>query len=143
MEVDRETGRVSVDRYVAVDDVGVVVNPRIVHGQVHGGLAQGLGQSLLECCVYDANAQLLTGSFMDYAMPRADDMPSLAVDFHPVASPKNPIGVKGSGEIGVTGSIPTISNAVMDALARSGATTELDLPLTGEKVWRALQQVSR
>ena len=108
----RNTGKITVDRYVAVDDVGTIVNPPIVHGQVHGGVCQGMGQVLMEHCQYSEDGQFLTGSFMDYAMPRAADVPSMDTAFHPVPSPKNPLGVKGSGECGVTGSLPAVTNAI-------------------------------
>ena len=137
--LDPDTGKVSVERYVAVDDVGTIVNPPIVHGQVHGGVAQGLGQVLMEQCEYDADGQFLTATFMDYAMPRAKDLPPIKTEFRPVPSPKNPLGVKGSGECGVTGSLPALSNAIIDALARAGAPTEVDMPFRPEKVWRALR----
>jgi carbon-monoxide dehydrogenase large subunit len=139
IEVDPETGKIVVDRYVAVDDVGTIINPPIVHGQVHGGICQGLGQVFMEHCQYDEDGQFLTGSFMDYAMPRANDIPPLTAEFHPVPSPKNPLGVKGSGECGVTGSLPALTNAVADALARAGAPTEIDMPMTPEKIWRAFR----
>ena len=138
LEIDPETGSISVDRYVAVDDVGVVINSMIVHGQVQGGIAQGLGQALMERIVYDADGQLLSGSFMDYAMPRASDMPMMEVALHPVPARSNPIGVKGAGEAGVTGSLATIMNAVADALERVGIVAPLDMPATPEAVWRAL-----
>jgi carbon-monoxide dehydrogenase large subunit len=137
--LDLETGKTKVDRYVAIDDVGTVINPAIVHGQVHGGVCQGLGQVLMEHCQYDSEGQFLTATFMDYAMPRASDLPSIDTEFHPVPSPKNPLGVKGSGECGVTGSLPAITNAIADALARAGAHSQIDMPCTSEKVWRALQ----
>jgi carbon-monoxide dehydrogenase large subunit len=139
IEVDPETGMIVVDRYVAVDDVGTIINPPIVHGQVHGGVCQGLGQVFMEHCQYGDDGQFLTGSFMDYAMPRADSIPSITTEFHPVPSPKNPLGVKGSGECGVTGSLPALMNAVADALARAGASPEIDMPVTPEKIWRALR----
>lgn len=139
VEIDPETGTVRVDRYAAVDDVGVAVNPTIVHGQVQGGVAQGLGQALMERVVYDADGQLLSGSFMDYAMPRASDMPAaMAVGLHEVPARSNPIGAKGAGEAGVTGSLATVMNAVADAMERAGATAPLDMPATPEAVWRAL-----
>ncbi len=138
VEIDRDTGAVRVDRYVGVDDVGVAFNPTIVHGQVHGGVAQGLGQVLMEQAVYDRDGQLLSGSFMDYAIPHAADMPSMTVALHEVPARSNPIGVKGAGESGVTGSIPAIANAVADALAQAGALRPIDMPFTAEKVWRAL-----
>lgn len=139
IEIDPETGRTAVDRYCAVDDVGTVINPLVVHGQVHGGVAQGLGQTLLEHIRYDQAGQLVTASFTDYALPRAADVPPLAVDFHQVPATANPLGVKGCGEIGVTGSIAAISNAVADALARAGVAETVDLPATPEKIWRALR----
>jgi len=139
IEMDPETGTIVVERYTAVDDVGTIINPPIVHGQVHGGVCQGLGQVFMEHCQYSDDGQFLTGSFMDYAMPRADSIPSIATEFHPVPSPKNPLGVKGSGECGVTGSLPAFMNAVADALARAGASPEIDMPVTPEKVWRALR----
>jgi carbon-monoxide dehydrogenase large subunit len=143
VELDRDTGMITVERYLAVDDVGTMVNPPIVHGQVHGGICQGLGQVLMEHCRYSEDGQFLTGSFMDYAMPRAVHLPSIATEFHPVPSPKNPLGVKGSGECGVTGSLPALANAVVDALARAGASTQIDIPFTPEKIWRALQAAPR
>ncbi|HTM72205.1 MAG TPA: xanthine dehydrogenase family protein molybdopterin-binding subunit, partial [Pseudolabrys sp.] len=141
VEIDPETGKVDVVAYCAVDDVGTIINPLIVHGQIHGGVAQGIGQVLLERIAYDDDGQLLTGSLMDYGLPRADNLPALTVDFHPTPSTKNPIGVKGTGECGVTGSIPAVLNAVNDALARAGAATALGLPVTPEKVWRSLRDV--
>lgn len=138
VEIDPDTGVVTVDRYTAVDDVGTVVNPMIVHGQVHGGVTQGIGQALREECRYDAKGQLVTGSFMDYAMPRATDVPNFDVDFHPVPSKTNPLGVKGIGEAGMVGAIPSVLNAIADALACRGATINFQMPATPEKVWRAL-----
>ena len=138
LEIDPDTGTVTIDRYIAVDDVGTVINPMIVHGQVHGGLVQGLGQALSEHCVYDSEGQLVSGSFMDYAMPRARDIPPLTIDFHPVPSPANPLGVKGAGEAGVVGVLPAVMNALADALASRGLTVDFDLPATSEKIWRTL-----
>jgi carbon-monoxide dehydrogenase large subunit len=143
VEIDPATGRVSVESYVAVDDVGTMINPHIVHGQVQGGVAQGLGQVFMEHCQYNEDGQFLTGSLMDYALPRASDLPSIGTDFHPVPSPKNPLGVKGAGECGVTGSLPALMNAVADALASAGASPLLDMPATAEKIWRALEAVRR
>ena len=140
IEVDPATGTVKIDRYVSVDDVGTVINPMIVHGQVHGGIAQGVGQALMEHCRYDDDGQMLTGTFMDYAMPHAVDLPRIQAEFHPVPSPKNPLGVKGAGECGVTGSLAAVMNAIADVLAQVEAPTELNMPATTEKVWRALQQ---
>ncbi len=141
VEIDPETGKVDVVAYCAVDDVGTIINPLIVHGQIHGGVAQGIGQVLLERIAYDDDGQLITGSLMDYGLLRAADLPALSVDFHPTPSTKNPIGVKGTGECGVTGSIPAVLNAVNDALARAGATTAIGLPVTPEKIWRSLRDV--
>jgi carbon-monoxide dehydrogenase large subunit len=139
VEVDPDTGAVTVDRYAAVDDCGRVINPPIVHGQVHGGIGQGYGQALREEIVYDrATGQLLTGSFMDYAMPRAADLPSFDVDFHEVPSPANPLGAKGVGEAGITGALPALMNAIADVLAQRGKAIDFDMPATPEKVWRAL-----
>ena len=137
-EVDPETGIVRLARLVAVDDVGRVMNPLIAEGQVHGGMVQGIGQALMEQSVYDETGQLLTGSFMDYAMPRADQLPRFETDFdQSVPSALNPLGAKGVGEAGVHGAMPAVVNAVLDALAERGVAA-LDMPLTAEKVWRAL-----
>ncbi len=139
VEVDPETGKVEIDRFVAADDFGNIINPMIVDGQVHGGLGQGIGQALLEHCVYDADGQLLTASYMDYAMPRAGDLPSFEVD-HSCATPctHNPLGVKGCGEAGAIGSPPAVVNAVVDALSELGV-THIDMPLTPARVWAAIQ----
>ncbi|MDF0600435.1 xanthine dehydrogenase family protein molybdopterin-binding subunit [Psychromarinibacter sp. C21-152] len=141
VEVDPETGKVRVDRFAAADDFGNVVNPMIVEGQVHGGLAQGIGQALLEGCTYDETGQLLSASYMDYAMPRADDLPSFQVD-HSCQTPctHNPLGVKGCGEAGAIGSPPALVNAVVDALQRGGKdVTHIDMPLSPARVWAAMQ----
>lgn len=140
VEVDPETGQVNIDRFTAADDFGNVVNPMIVEGQVHGGLAQGIGQALLENCAYDENGQILSGSYMDYAMPRADDLPNFSVD-HSCQTPctHNPLGVKGCGEAGAIGSPPAVVNAVVDALQRNGKdVTHIDMPLTPARVWSAM-----
>ena len=134
VEVDPETGVVSIDRLVAVDDFGVVVNPMIVAGQVHGGLAQGIGQALTENCVYDEGGQLITASYMDYCMPKADDLPSFEVATTETRCTHNALGVKGCGEAGAIGSPPAVMNAVADAIG-----TRISMPATAEKVWRALQ----
>ena len=143
VEVDPETGKVTIERFAAADDFGNVVNPMIVSGQVHGGIAQGIGQALLEGCVYDEDGQLLTGSYMDYAMPRADDVPYYDVD-HSCQTPctHNPLGVKGCGEAGAIGSPPAVVNAVVDALQRAGKTevTHIDMPLSPSRVWAAMNQ---
>jgi carbon-monoxide dehydrogenase large subunit len=138
VEVDPATGQVRLDRYTAVDDFGTLVNPMLAEGQVHGGVAQGIGQALLEHTVYDPEGQLLAGSFMDYALPRADAVPPIAVGFHPVPATSNPLGVKGCGEAGVTGALPAVMNAVIDALAVRGV-RNVDMPATPERIWRALQ----
>jgi carbon-monoxide dehydrogenase large subunit len=141
-EVDPDTGLVRLARLTAVDDVGRVMNPLIAEGQVHGGMMQGIGQALMEQSVYDETGQLLTGSFMDYAMPRADLVPELATGFdESVPSALNPLGAKGVGEAGCHGAMPAVVNAVLDALAGRGV-TELDMPLTPEKVWRALRRAA-
>ena len=139
VEIDPQTGTIRVDRYSGVDDVGVAINPTIVHGQVHGGITQGLGQALMEGIAYDPDGQLVTGSLMDYALPRAADVPAYEVNLLEVPARSNPIGVKGAGESGVTGSIAAVTNAVADALASAGASTAIDMPVTAEKIWRALQ----
>ncbi len=142
VEVDPDTGKVTIERFTAVDDFGNLVNPMIVSGQVHGGLGQGIGQALLEGCVYDENGQLVTGTYMDYAMPRADDVPFYTVD-HSCCTPctHNPLGVKGCGEAGAIGSPPTVVNAVVDALQRAGhhEVTHIDMPLSPSRVWQAMQ----
>jgi aerobic carbon-monoxide dehydrogenase large subunit len=138
VEVDPETGEVEIQRYIAVDDVGNVINPMIVEGQVHGGLAQGIGQALWEEAVYDESGQLLTGTLMDYALPRAHKLVSFETDRTVTPCPHNPLGVKGVGEAGAICSPAAISNAVLDALAPLGV-RHLDMPLTPEKVWRAIE----
>ncbi len=141
VEVDPDTGKVEVLGFTAADDFGNVINPMIVEGQVHGGVAQGIGQALLENCAYDENGQLLSGSYMDYTMPRADDLPMFEVD-HSCITPctHNPLGVKGCGEAGAIGSPPAVVNAVIDALHRGGHThvTHIDMPLTPSRVWAAI-----
>jgi carbon-monoxide dehydrogenase large subunit len=139
VEVDRETGQVQILRFDGVDDCGPVINPLIVAGQVHGGIAQGLGQALLEEVVYDEHGQLLSGTFMDYAMPTADRMPHLNIGHTVTPSPINPLGIKGVGEAGTIGSTPAIANAVMDALAPLGI-SHIDLPLTPHRVWQAMRE---
>ena len=142
VEIDPETGAVSLDLYIALDDFGVLVNPMLAEGQVHGGVVQGIGQALLEHTVYGKNGQLLSGSFMDYALPRADDLPDIDVDFHPVPATSNPLGVKGCGEAGVSGALPAVMNAISDALASAGA-DPVDMPATSERIWRALRAARR
>ena len=139
VEVDRESGRVSVRDYVSVDDCGVRVSPLLVTGQVHGGLAQGIAQALLEELIYGADGQLVTGTLMDYAVPRADDLPSFATAETVTPTPHNPLGAKGIGEAATIGSTPAVVNAVMDALRPFGV-RHLDMPLRPERVWRALSR---
>jgi carbon-monoxide dehydrogenase large subunit len=138
VEVDPETGVVEVKDVAIADDVGVVINPMIVDGQAHGGLAQGIGQALLEEAVYDPGGQLLSGSYMSYCMPRAADLPMFKVGNHVTACTHNPIGIKGVGEVGAIGIPPAVINAVIDALTPLGV-TNIDMPATSEKVWRAIQ----
>lgn len=142
VEIDPRTGQTDVVSFVAADDFGNVVNPMIVEGQVHGGLAQGIGQALLEQAVYDDNGQLKTGSYMDYCMPRADDLPSFQVTTTTTACTHNPLGVKGCGEAGAIGSPPAVINAVLDALKEYGI-TDIDMPATPEKVWSAIRSATR
>ncbi|MCY3879344.1 MAG: xanthine dehydrogenase family protein molybdopterin-binding subunit [Rhodobacteraceae bacterium] len=140
VELDPETGKVDVCSFAAADDFGNIINPMIVDGQVHGGIAQGVGQALLENAVYDSDGQLLSGSYMDYAMPRADDVPSFTVD-HSCQTPctHNPLGVKGCGEAGAIGSPPAVVNAVVDALSRGGyEVAHIDMPLSPSRVWQAM-----
>jgi len=141
VEVDPETGDIEVVNFTAVDDVGRVVNPMIVEGQVHGGLAQGVGQAILEGCVYDGDGQLLTGSYMDYTMPRADDLPSFSVATQGVMGASNPLEVKGVGEVGAIGSPPAVINAILDALAPLGV-EDISMPATPNRVWQAIQASS-
>ncbi len=136
-DIDTETGQVKVRRYLAVDDCGNILNPLIVDGQVHGGVAQGLGQALWEQAVYDDNGQLITGEFMDYAMPRAHMMPWIESDHTITPSPVNPLGVKGVGEAGTIGCSPAVVNSVVDALSHLGV-RHLDMPLTPEKIWKVM-----
>jgi carbon-monoxide dehydrogenase large subunit len=139
VEVDPETGMTEVVSYTAIDDCGVVMNPTLLHGQILGGLFQGLGQVLGELCVYDSDGQLVTGSFMDYAMPRADMLTRFSIGDSCVPSPNNPLGVKGAGEAGTTGALPAAMNAVLDALRPAGV-THLDMPASARRVWRALKE---
>ena len=138
VEIDPETGKTSIVQFVAADDFGTIINPMIVEGQVHGGLAQGIGQALHEAAVYNKNAQLISGSFMDYCMPRADDLPSFQISHHPTPCPGNPLGIKGCGEAGAIGSPAAIINAITDAIDNN----ELSMPATPQKVWTALQAQS-
>jgi carbon-monoxide dehydrogenase large subunit len=140
VEIDPETGDTRIERYTIVDDFGRTINPLLAEGQIHGGTVQGVGQALLEHGLYDAESgQLLAGSFMDYAIPRADDVPSFDCTFHNVPCTANPLGVKGAGEAGAVGSPPAVINAVVDALHARAGVKHVDMPATREKVWRALR----
>jgi aerobic carbon-monoxide dehydrogenase large subunit len=141
VEIDPDTGITSLVNFTAVDDVGRVINPMIVEGQVQGGVAQGVGQALLETCVYDAQGQLLTGSMQDYCMPRADNLPQVHVGTHTTLCTHNPLGVKGCGEVGSIGSPPAIMNAIVDALSDYGI-RHIEMPATPQRVWRAIQSAT-
>jgi len=139
VEIDPETGEVALDRYTVVDDVGTVINPLLAKGQIMGGVAQGAGQALSEDVVYDPDSgQLLTGTLMDYGIPRADTIPAITIDFSPVPSTTNPLGAKGVGEGGTVASTPTVMNAILDALSPLGV-TDVPMPATPERIWRAMQ----
>lgn len=143
LEIDPETGSVNVVNYAVVDDVGTVINPLLLKGQIQGGVAQGLGQALMEDIAFDPESgQLLTGSFMDYTMPRGDDLCMIAVKSNPVPTETNPLGIKGAGEAGTIGSLPAVINAVVDALSPLGV-THIDMPATPEKIWSAIQAANR
>jgi aerobic carbon-monoxide dehydrogenase large subunit len=142
VEIDPQTGTLELLRYIAVDDVGRAINPMVVDGQTHGGAAQGIGQALWEVCAYDAQGQLLSASFTDYAMPRADVVPSFTTEISEVHTPTNKLGVRGAGEGGTTGAIGAVVNAAVDALAEFGV-THLEMPLTSERIWRAIQSSKR
>jgi aerobic carbon-monoxide dehydrogenase large subunit len=142
VEIDKPTGKVTVKRYVAVDDLGRVINPMIVDGMVHGGIAQGISQALLEAASYDEDGQLITGSFMNYAMPHADDFPTPTVDRTETPSPVNPLGIKGAGETGTIASTAAVANAVNDALSPLGI-THLDMPLSPGRIWEAIRATGR
>jgi carbon-monoxide dehydrogenase large subunit len=137
-EVDPETGIVTLERYTIVDDFGVLLNPMLVEGQIHGGVTQGIGQALLEGAVYDSDGQVLTGSFMDYCIPRADDLPNFTVGYNNEPCTTNPLGVKGCGEAGAIVAPSAVVNAIVDALAPLGV-RHVDMPATPERVWRAIQ----
>ncbi|MCP5073865.1 MAG: molybdopterin-dependent oxidoreductase, partial [Rhodobacteraceae bacterium] len=139
VEVDPDTGETDIVQFVAADDFGTIINPMIVDGQVHGGVTQGIGQALLEQVVYDDDGQLLTGSYMDYTMPRASDLPSFSVQHHETPSPNNPLGVKGCGEAGAIGSPPAVINALTDAIGNN----DLAMPATPQAVWRAIQAADK
>jgi carbon-monoxide dehydrogenase large subunit len=140
LEIDRDTGEVAIARYSVVDDVGTVLNPLLLHGQIVGGIAQGVGQILKEDIHFDpASGQLVTGSFMDYAMPRAGDLTAVQVRSNPVPTKTNPLGVKGAGEAGTVGAMPAVTNALIDALSEFGV-RHIEMPATPERIWRAMRR---
>ncbi len=140
VEIDCDTGVTEIVKWTAVDDFGRIINPMIVEGQVHGGIAQGVGQALTEGCVYDPDSgQLITGSFMDYCMPRADDLPSYDLGFTETPCPSNPLGVKGCGEAGAIAAPAAVINAVTDALG----TEMISMPATPNKVWEVIQSTAK
>ena len=138
VEIDPETGVTTVINFTAVDDVGRVINPMIVEGQIQGGVAQGIGQALLEAAIYDENGQLLSGSMMDYTMPRADNLPNISVGTEITLCTHNPLGVKGCGEVGAIGSPPAIINALVDAL-KDYDVRHINMPATPQKLWSIIQ----
>ena len=142
VEVDPETGHAQVVRYSAVNDLGTVINPLLVEGQIQGGAVQGLGQALMEQAVYDSDGQLVTGSFMDYAMPRAHDVPMIAVASHPVPTKSNPLGAKGCGEAGTSGGLPAVANGVVNALSDLGV-RHIEMPMTPARIWQAIEEAKR
>ena len=142
VEIDPDTGVLRIVRYTGISDFGTIVNPMIVEGQLHGGVAQGIGQALMEEVSYDESGQPITGSFMDYAMPRAEDIPPMVVGDHPSPAKSNPLGTKGCGEAGCAGSLVVVVNAALDALSEHGV-TQIDMPLTPERVWRAIQDAKK
>jgi aerobic carbon-monoxide dehydrogenase large subunit len=139
VEVDPETGVVEVVRHTTVDDVGRAVNPLILHGQCHGGIAAGVGQALWELCHYDGAGQQTSATFMDYALPRADALPSFTTELSEVPSTSNPLGLRGGGEGGTTPALGAVVNAIVDALAELGV-AHVEMPATPERVWRAIQE---
>jgi carbon-monoxide dehydrogenase large subunit len=141
LEIDPETGTVEITRYSVVDDVGTVLNPLLLKGQIVGGVAQGVGQILMEDIRFDADGQLMTGSFMDYAMPRADNFSPVEVKSNPVPTRTNPLGVKGAGEAGCVGAMPAVANALVDALSHLGV-KHIEMPATPERVWRTIRQAN-
>jgi aerobic carbon-monoxide dehydrogenase large subunit len=138
LEIDRDTGHVQIVRYNVVDDVGTVINPMLLHGQIQGGIAQGAGQALMEDIHFDSEGQLITASFQDYVMPHAHDFPDIEVEANPVPTKTNPLGVKGAGEAGCVGALPAVVNALVDALSEFGV-RHMPMPATPERVWRAMQ----
>jgi carbon-monoxide dehydrogenase large subunit len=141
VEIDRETGDLHFDRYIAVDDCGKQINPMLVHGQVHGGICQSFGQALFEEVVYDENGQLVTGTLMDYALPKAAMLPHFQLDSTETPSPVNPLGAKGVGEAGTIGATPAIVSAVVDALSPFGI-RHIDMPIKPETVWQIIRKNS-
>jgi aerobic carbon-monoxide dehydrogenase large subunit len=142
LAIDRDTGQPAIERIVWVDDAGTIVNPMLVEGQIVGGFAQGLGEALMERLLYDVDGQLLTGSFMDYALPRACDIPEVELESLQTGSPFNVLGAKGVGEAGCIGAPAAIVNAVIDALSPFGV-RHLDMPLTSEKIWRRMRSLTQ
>jgi carbon-monoxide dehydrogenase large subunit len=142
VEIDPETGVTRIVRYTGISDFGVIINPMIVEAQLHGGVAQGIGQALMEEVSYDENGQPITGSFMDYALPRAGDIPPMVVGDHPSPAKSNPLGTKGCGEAGCAGALVVVVNAALDALSEYSI-TQIDMPLTSERVWRAIQDAKK
>jgi aerobic carbon-monoxide dehydrogenase large subunit len=143
VEIDPETGAVTLDRYIAVDDYGRLINPMLTTGQVQGGIAQGIGQALLEHTVYEAGSgQLLSGSLMDYTLPRADDLPAFDISLVELPTAANPLGVKGSGQAGCIAAPQTVINAIVDALSPLGI-DHIDMPATPERIWRAIRSSER
>jgi carbon-monoxide dehydrogenase large subunit len=139
VEVDPDTGVVEIVKYNSVNDFGTIINPLLVEGQVHGGVVQGIGQAIMEKTAYDADGQLLTGSYMDYAMPRAGDMPEIGFESHPVPAKLNPLGVKGCGEAGCAGALTSVMNAIVNALSDYGV-KNIEMPATPERVWQTIQE---
>ena len=139
VEIDVDTGQATLARYTAIDDVGRAVNPMIVEGQTHGGIAQGVGEALMERCVYDTSGQLLAASFMDYAMPRAANFPMFQTAISEVPSTTHPLGLRGGGEGGITPALGVVANAIVDALREFGV-THIELPATPERIWRTVQE---
>jgi carbon-monoxide dehydrogenase large subunit len=129
---------VEVVKYASANDFGTVINPMLVEGQMHGGLVQGIGQALMEHAVYDADGQLVTGSYMDYALPRAADVPAFVTAYHPVPATTNPLGIKGCGEAGCAGALVSVMNAIIDALSDYGV-RHIDMPATPQRVWQAIR----
>jgi carbon-monoxide dehydrogenase large subunit len=143
VEIDPETGHTQILRYTVVDDFGATVNPMLLAGQVHGGIAQSIGQAVLEHTVYDSEGQLVTATFNDYAMPRADHMPFFHFETRNIPCKWNALGIKGAGEAGTIGSAPAVMNAVADALYRAYGVSQIDMPATPQRVWEVIQAAKR